>query len=53
MINPFKGDFILLKENNVVDHKIRLSNILSVEKIAERTWLMDNKIDYFKITYGV
>jgi hypothetical protein len=27
MVNPFKGDLTIFKENNIVDHKLKISGI--------------------------
>jgi hypothetical protein len=51
MLNPFKDDLTLFKENNVVDHKIKISAIVSIAKVTEKSWLMDGKLSYFRISY--
>lgn len=52
MINPFKGDVTVFKDNNIVDYKIRIKTIRLIEKITEKSWLRDGKIHYFKIIYS-
>jgi hypothetical protein len=51
MVNPFKGDLTILKDNNIVDYKIKIKTIREIEKITEKAWLMDGKLHYLKIVY--
>lgn len=53
MLNPFKGDLTIFKDNNIVDFKIKITTIKQVEKIAEKSWLMDGKLNYLKIIYSL